>query len=623
MASEATQWAQCKPKFLIGTSWLSLARPQKCVGELSWPQGTFYHHRGVWYSYRPRLPKGDKPDIITINTAPRPHKRAFDNTTDYISYIPQVVYNHLRSVESKYLRFKFNCGCGHDSQAAVFMRGFTNSTPGCSFGAPFPCATNEYLKDIERTARTLVEYMKPHHVKPWGLLECAQRSDKIAIIEQEILDLGLDGFVRNPKRYMQVYEYYINKYNDGNPIEHTYLPPWHYLRSRSKIRPWAKREMLDSDKYPRAISPRAPEFNLIWAQFVGPLEEEMFKHLGPHGIFKKWCKVGSGKHKNRWIAKGMNKHQRGILTHDKWDNLAHKSGDEVVVLMLDCRGFDAHVENPYMKVALDVIKYTYSKDYHAYLTRIISKILENDIVGEGFLAKWLRGLMSGDRQTSFVACVDMILLIVTFMRKNGILYYDIFDDGDDCLLFIKKSDLERVQRMLPAFFITCGFELKVDGVARQITDIRWCQTAPISVDIEGVGTTYTYVQDPNRIFGTMGTHIHARNELDARAYFEMQYKAYSIIYGDYIPMFRNLDPRVVGKVVKALGPNQMYDILAARRYKISANANTMRDYCAAFAWPTSMYEYIGTLWEEPYPSTPTRLPVYQGDTGWRHGFQPM
>jgi hypothetical protein len=349
----------------------------------------------------------------------------------------------------------------------------------------------------------------------------------------------------------------------------------------------------------------------------------LFKHLGPHGIFKKWCRVGSGKHKNRWIAKGMNKQQRGILTHDKWDNLKHKSNDEVVALMLDCRGFDAHVENPYMKVALDIIKYSYSRQYHRYLNRIIDKILENDIVGEGFVAKWMRGLMSGDRQTSFVACVDMILLIVTYMRIHNILYYDIFDDGDDCLLFVKKSDLENVQRNLPAFFLSCGFELKVDGVAHAITDIRWCQTAPISVDIEGVGSTYTYVQDPNRIFGTMGTHIHAKTDEGAIAYFEMQYKAYSIIYGDYIPMFRNLESNVKCKAVKALGPNQLYDVLAARKHKVSANANTMRDYCNAFSWPASMYEDVGRLWEVPYPSTPVRLPVFQGNTGWRHGFKPL
>jgi len=87
--------------------------------------------------------------------------------------------------------------------------------------------------------------------------------------------------------------------------------------------------------------------------------------------------------------------------------------------------------------------------------------------------------MSGDMNTALGNCVLMIIMVWAALKKLNISSYEIFDDGDDCLIIIEDSDLETLLAGLGPIFLSFGQEIKIENVAREFGLIEWCQTRPV------------------------------------------------------------------------------------------------------------------------------------------------
>lgn len=96
--------------------------------------------------------------------------------------------------------------------------------------------------------------------------------------------------------------------------------------------------------------------------------------------------------------------------------------------------------------------------------------------------------------TALGNCLLMILMVSTVMYGCDF-KWDLLDDGDDCLLFIPKDKLPMLLDLLPKEFLSFGMKLRVDGVARSLEEIEWCQSRLVDT-AEG----WNFVRNPRKVF---------------------------------------------------------------------------------------------------------------------------
>lgn len=83
--------------------------------------------------------------------------------------------------------------------------------------------------------------------------------------------------------------------------------------------------------------------------------------------------------------------------------------------------------------------------------------------------------MSGDMNTALGNCVLMIAMCEAARQSLGV-QFEIFDDGDDCLLFCEAEDLPLIRRRLPELFLEFGQELKLENETDSLQGIIFCQS---------------------------------------------------------------------------------------------------------------------------------------------------
>jgi len=564
-----------------------IRRPLRCDSAIQFGIGMYYYHSGNWTI-------GAKPEgcktWLSIRAAPKPHSRTLCTTNDYVSYIPKHIYHYFLTHPAgiKYLDRMYNAPCSHNNQTCSMMRLFSNWKTGAKFLEPFPKPTYKHYSKLVKVRDVVIEILRAHQIKPWTLKETALKSDKVNVPSDEfVAEFGVGVYKRDPKRYFRCFEKFCTTENNNQEIQGTWFPRRRTLKRLSRVNPFGKSELLAQDKPVRGISPRKPDFNLVWAQFVGPLEEVLFTVLGPYGPMKRFVDSRKTLKYNRWIGKGLNAIERGILTEMKLNSLRAHYGVDFIVIPTDCSGFDSHVRRKMMELALSIFPILFG-EWKEHLRFLLSNIYRTELNGEGFDAMWEDALMSGDRHTSLVACLIMVYLYVGFFSHYRIRRFDLFVDGDDTLIFIHPDDLKHVKSALPAWFLDFGFELKVEKVCRTIEEIEWCQCSPIPVYVEGYGNTFTYVRNPYRVLASIGTHIHARDSATSQDFFDSMRIAYAVAY-DFIPMFKSLSPSRKPKPVPVLNPGLMQDLHARLKYRVLSNEHTASVFCHTFDWPVNMY----------------------------------
>jgi len=90
--------------------------------------------------------------------------------------------------------------------------------------------------------------------------------------------------------------------------------------------------------------------------------------------------------------------------------------------------------------------------------------------------------------------------------------YDLFDDGDDCILFLRPADLARVKQILTRHFLEYGQEMKIENVSRNIDEIKFCQHRVLEV----APGMYTLCPDPFKVMRVAYTGVEEFNDPNLR-----------------------------------------------------------------------------------------------------------
>jgi len=211
---------------------------------------------------------------------------------------------------------------------------------------------------------------------------------------------------------------------------------------------------------PRAIQFRDARYCVALASYLKPIE--------PHLYNMKFKAPNLGH--TRLIAKGLNQYQRASVLRRKW--LRHH---RPFAFSIDASRFDKHVSALLLKVEHLVYLQCCSDPKFADLLNM--QLRNYCFTSEGLKYTTDGRRMSGDMNTALGNCTLMILMcLVTYLPLG--LKFDIFDDGDDCLIICDQSDSDAF-RAATLTMSQFGMVIKIENEATEFEKIIFCQSQPI------------------------------------------------------------------------------------------------------------------------------------------------
>lgn len=241
------------------------------------------------------------------------------------------------------------------------------------------------------------------------------------------------------------------------------------LEKDAEISTFIKYEKTDwttkSDPVPRVISPRSPMYHIRLGRYLKTLEKPLLHSL-------------DSLYGHRTVVKGMDNDRVAALLHEKWEMFK-----KPVAVGLDASRFDQHIS----KQALEFEHRIYlecfpRKIWKKKLARLLELQLVNKCKGyveDGSVKYTVQGTrMSGDMNTSLGNCLLMCTMLKAYSLHCGV-NYQLANNGDDCVVFMEQSDLEKFSTNVHSWFTEMGFTMKVEDPVYEFEHIEFCQTKPV------------------------------------------------------------------------------------------------------------------------------------------------
>jgi hypothetical protein len=237
------------------------------------------------------------------------------------------------------------------------------------------------------------------------------------------------------------------------------------LKRDARVATFIKAEKINftakPDPAPRVIQPRDPRFNVCFAKYIKPMEHLIYKAMGQ--MYKYPC-----------VAKGFNASQTGEILAKKWQLF-----DKPACVGLDASRFDQHV-------SVDALRWTHSIYKKFCKDPEFCKILGAMYINKGYgnakdgrVKYKVKGCrMSGDMDTALGNCVLMVGITYSLCQTLNI-KHELFDNGDDCIVIMESSDVDRFNAAVDDWYGSLGFTMKVEAPVYQLERIEFCQTHPI------------------------------------------------------------------------------------------------------------------------------------------------
>jgi len=99
--------------------------------------------------------------------------------------------------------------------------------------------------------------------------------------------------------------------------------------------------------------------------------------------------------------------------------------------------------------------------------------------------------MSGDMNTSLGNCLLMCAMVHAY-SAHVVVNVKLANNGDDCVVFMEKADLDRYMAPLSKWFLEMGFNMAIEKPVFDFEEVEFCQTKPI---FDGLG--YIMCRNPH------------------------------------------------------------------------------------------------------------------------------
>ena len=268
--------------------------------------------------------------------------------------------------------------------------------------------------------------------------------------------------ILRPASRQQVVEMYTGskKRLYQRALDESRATPCNWLHSR--LKGFSKFEKTDISKACRCINPRHPIYNLELARYLKPAEKIIYKYIG---------KV----YGHPTVIKSYNALDSARVLREKWDMFT-----DPVAVGLDAKKFDMHV-------SIEALEYEhswYTALFHSNrkLRRLLSRQLRNKGIAftrDAIIKYVMEGTRSsGDINTSLGNCILMCALIYEYARQRGV-KIALANNGDDCVVFMEREDLNCFMSGLQQWFANYGFRMVCETPVDEFECIEFCQTNPV------------------------------------------------------------------------------------------------------------------------------------------------
>lgn len=215
------------------------------------------------------------------------------------------------------------------------------------------------------------------------------------------------------------------------------------------------------DPAPRVIQPRNPRYNVELGRFLLPLEHKVYDAIdevfGSPTIMSKYNSV-----------------DQAAVLREKWDKFR-----EPVCVGLDASRFDQHVSEQALKFEHDFYRMVFGS------RKDLSMLLSWQLTNKGFARatdgsfSYIRkgSRMSGDMNTSLGNKFLMCAMGKTYLDQLQI-KYEFANNGDDCLVFIERSNLKKLSG-LQTYFRGFGFKIVTEKPVFEFEHVEFCQCRPL------------------------------------------------------------------------------------------------------------------------------------------------
>jgi hypothetical protein len=240
------------------------------------------------------------------------------------------------------------------------------------------------------------------------------------------------------------------------------------LEEESALNIFVKFEKTDrttkADPVPRVISPRDPRFNIRVGRYLKPLEKRIFTSI--KRLFG-----------DTTVLKGYNAVESARIMKTKWDDFRNP-----VAVGLDASRFDQHVSLDALRWEHSIYGECFRGKHRDRLKRLLSYQEVNHCTGyveDGTVKYSIEGTrMSGDMNTSLGNCLLMCSMIHAYSLFTGV-RLRLANNGDDCVVFMEKHDLNKFMAPLSQWFLEMGFNMAVEEPVYDFDAIEFCQTKPV------------------------------------------------------------------------------------------------------------------------------------------------
>lgn len=235
------------------------------------------------------------------------------------------------------------------------------------------------------------------------------------------------------------------------------------------------------DPAPRVIQPRSTRYNLEVGLYLKTLEARICKGI------KRVYNQRDGDGRIPVVMKGLTPSGVGRSLRRMWDTFV-----DPVAVGLDASRFDQHVSRDALQWEHSVYRGLYPGDRR--LARLLSMQLNTTGVAycaDGHVKYRVEGRrMSGDMNTGMGNCLLMCAMVYAYAAHVGV-ELKLANNGDDCVVFMERADLERFRGPLNQWFLEMGFTMKVEDPVTVFSRVEFCRGRPVHD-----GTEWVMVRNP-------------------------------------------------------------------------------------------------------------------------------
>jgi hypothetical protein len=238
-----------------------------------------------------------------------------------------------------------------------------------------------------------------------------------------------------------------------------------YSRNFSKM----EKSRIEKNPVPRIISPRGPRYNVRWGCYTRPIEGKGYRMI-------------DRLYGEKTVVKCYNASKVGRIIARKWGSFK-----DPAALSFDISRCDTHTQQAQIAWLHSVYALYYKHtsrevqddfDWLAGMQFGMHGVVLGSDGSVSFRCPKMTRRHSGDMDTGLGTVIMVCTQIFAFLDQMKVRKC-VVDNGDDAIIIVERTELERIQEAIVPWFKDIGFTVKVEEPVFVLEQIEFCRSRPV------------------------------------------------------------------------------------------------------------------------------------------------